>query len=101
MSYHMKYRWVIYWFFVYNEPANTAKLVKIYSDTTLNLVPRVLRLFGQRVGARGDSGELEFYLNVLIGYSVTASIVLPQNSRGNKIPVPLSISRRPPADQNA
>ena len=27
-----------------------------------NLVPRVLRLFDQRVGARRDSGELEFQL---------------------------------------
>ena len=34
MSYYMKYRWVIYWFFVYYEPANTGKFVKIYSDIT-------------------------------------------------------------------
>ena len=26
-----------------------------------NLVPRVLRLFGQRLVAKRDSGELEFY----------------------------------------
>ena len=26
-----------------------------------NLIPRVLRLFGQRLVARRDSGELEFY----------------------------------------
>ena len=37
---------------------------------TCNLVTRVLRLFGQRVGARRDSGEFEKNLNFLIGCSV-------------------------------
>ena len=36
--------------------------------------------------------QLEFHLNFLIGCSVTACIVLPQKSCGNKIPVPQSLS---------
>ena len=47
-----------------------------------NLVPRVLRLFGQPMGARRDFGGLEFYLIFLIGCPVTACIVLPQKSCG-------------------
>ena len=49
-----------------------------------NLVPRVLRLFGQRLDAR-------------ISCFVTACIVLPQKSCGNKILVPPSLSWRPTA----
>ena len=40
-------------------------------NSHLNLEPRVLRLFGQQLVARRDSGELEFCLNFLIGWSVT------------------------------
>ena len=57
-----------------------------------NLVPRVLGLFSQQLVARRDSGELEFYLNFFIGCLVTACIVLPQKSHGNKIPVPKGLS---------
>ena len=52
-----------------------------------NLVPRVLWLFGQRVGARRDSGELEFQL--------------PQDSRGKTMYVAANqrITRVSPGDQ--
>ena len=36
----------------------------------------------------GDSGELEFCLNFLIGCSITACMVMMQKSCGNKLPVP-------------
>ena len=69
-----------------------------------NLVPRVLRLFGQRVGARRDSEEFKkfkFFDWLLCFSSVKASIVLPQKSCGNKIPctrpVPQSRTQSPQA----
>ena len=62
--------------------------VKFFCGVVSNLVPRVLRLFGQWMGARKDSGELEFNLNFLIGCPVTVCIVFPQKSCGNKLPVP-------------
>ena len=40
-------------------------------------------------------------LHFLIGCSITACIVLPQKSCGNKIPVLQSLSWRPSADQKA
>ena len=40
-------------------------------------------------------------LNFLIGCPATTSIVLPQKSCGNKIPVPQSLYWRPSADQKA
>ena len=43
-----------------------------------NLVPRVLWLFGQQVGARRDSGELEKKFYLFIGCPVKACIVLQQ-----------------------
>ena len=46
-----------------------------------NLVPRVLRLFGQRVGARRDSGWLPH----------DSLHCLTADSCGNKIPVPQSL----------
>ena len=39
---------------------STFKVTKHRSRLNCNLLPRVLRLFGQRVGARRDSGELEY-----------------------------------------
>ena len=44
-------------------------------------------LFGQRLVARRD-WRIRKNLNFFIGCSVTACIVLPQKSCGNKIPVP-------------
>ena len=78
---------------------NLSRKVK---DTTLELKTRnlglfafyfydninLLRLFGQQVGARRDSGLVEKDLNFLIGCPITVCIVLPQKSSGNKIPVP-------------
>ena len=55
-------------------------------EPVTSLVPRVLRLFGLRVVARRDSGEFE-KSHFFIGFPVTAFIVLPLKSRGNKIPV--------------
>ena len=60
----------------------------------LNLVPRVFRLFGQWLVARRDSGELEFYLN-LIGCSVTTYIVLPQKSPQRSLGSLLATNRWP------
>ena len=62
------------------------------SSLGANLLPRVLSLFGQRVGAWGDSGDfvkINFFDWLL---SVMACIVLAQKSCGNKIPVPQSLS---------
>ena len=36
-------------------------LKRCLKSKSLNLVPRVLRLFGQRLVARRDSGDIEFY----------------------------------------
>ena len=47
-----------------------------------NLVPRVLRLLGQRVVAKRDSKEFEKKNYFFIRRPVTASIVLPQKSCG-------------------
>ena len=47
----------------------------------INVIPRVLRLFGQQLVTRRD-------LTFLIGSLLTACIVLLQKSCGNKIPVP-------------
>ena len=67
-----------------------------------NLEPRVLWLFGQRVGARRDSNlRIGKNINFLIGCSETACIVLPRKSCVNKIPLPQSLYWRPPADQKA
>ena len=55
-----------------------------------NLVPRVLRFFGQRVDARRESGEFEkiYFFDWLLYISfVTASIVLPQKSSGGDKPL--------------
>ena len=49
----------------------------------------------------GETLENSKKLNFLIGCSVTASIVLPQKSCGNKIPAPQSLSWRPTAGQRA
>ena len=59
------------------------------------LLPRVLRLFGQRVGAR----RIRKKLNFLVGCPVTVCIVLPQKSCGNKIPVPHSPGDKPLAKE--
>ena len=47
----------------YQDGAQTLKSHGIHTDTrgTANLVPRVLRLLGQRLVARRESGVLEFY----------------------------------------
>ena len=47
-------------------------IIVIQNHSETNLVPRALRLFGQWMGARRDSGELEVYLNFLIGCPATA-----------------------------
>ena len=64
-----------------------------------NLVPRVLWLFRQRRQQR--LWGIRKKLNFLIGCPATASIVLPQKSCGNKIPVLQSLYWRPSADQKA
>ena len=46
-------------------------------------------------------GNSKKNLNFLIGCPATTSIVLPQKSCGNKIPVPQSLYWRPSADQKA
>ena len=57
-----------------------------------NLVPRVLKLFGQRLIARRDSGEFE-KIKYFDWLPRTASIVLPKKSCGNKIPVSQSLKK--------
>lgn len=59
-------------------------LFAFYFYDNINL----LRLFGQQVGARRDSGLVEKDLNFLIGCPITVCIALSQKSCGNKIPVP-------------
>ena len=65
---------------------------------TTNLVPRVLRLFGQRLVTRRDSGEFE---KVFFGIacSVTSRIILPQKSscqqNSNTRESPLATNPRP------
>ena len=66
---------------------------------TSNLVPRVLRLFGQPLVARRASGTSKNGI-FFIGCSVTACIILPQKSCANKISVLQSLSRHPPSDEN-
>ena len=72
----------------------------------LGLVSRVLRLFGQRVARRQERlwriiKKLYLFDWLLCFSSVTASIVLPQKSCGNNMPVPQSLSWRPAARQRA
>ena len=50
---------------------------------------------------RQGNGEFEKKIFFLIGCPATTSIVLPQKSCGNKIPVPQSLYWRPSADQKA
>ena len=64
-----------------------------------NLVPRVLWLFGQWVGARRD-WRIRKKIIFLIGCSVTACIVLPQVTKF-QFPVPQSLSWRSTAGQRA
>ena len=55
---------------------NRMEAIIYFSTIKRNLVPRVLRLFVQRLVTRRASGELKFCLNFLIGYPVMACIVL-------------------------
>ena len=84
-------------------PQKIINLLKKHNNLDIpNLVLIVLWLFGQRVVARRDSGELEFYLNFLIGCPVTARNgfhCFTQKTCGNRIPVPQSLYWRLPADQ--
>ena len=70
----------------------------------LNLVPRVLWPFSQRVVASRDSGLLEFYyrrFSAVKQWSRYEPLRDSQSKNLNKIPVPQRLYWRPPADQKA
>ena len=58
-----------------------------------------LRLFGQRMGARRDSGEFEKNLNFLIGCSVLALQRLPLFYRRNLAVIKFQYPRISPGEQ--
>ena len=64
-------------------------------EPSYNLVPRVLRLFGQRLVARRDSGELEFYYRRISA----ANNASPFRSSQSKISKKYQFPRVSPADQ--
>ena len=66
-----------------------------FSHRITNLVPRVQKVFGQRVGAGRDSGELEFYYRRI---SAAKQCKLSQGSQENKILI-FEFPRVSPGDQ--
>ena len=68
---------------------NTKKVSAPFFSSCSSLVPRVLRLFDQRLVDRRDSREFKKIIIIifLIGCSVAACVVLLEKSCGNKISV--------------
>ena len=59
--------------------------------SSFNLVPRVSRLFGQRLVARRDSGVLKFYYRRISVVKQCKPLRRSQSKKLNKIPVPQSL----------
>ena len=66
-----------------------------------NLVPRVLRFFGQRLVVRRDTGELQFYYRRIPAVKQCNPLRSSQSKNLNKISVSRSLSWRPTAGQRA